>query len=108
MPIVYDSSGNLLSVSLYTKLQPGTSMTVKVGRSYLDQDNMHNPDIFRIGNAQVVSMKDDKTLSSTANAMKDFFTGTNNTVGIVPDLGKRFIKLRCIATISIFVVNNKY
>lgn len=32
-------------------------------------------------------MKDDKTLSSTANAMKQFFTGTNNTVGIVPDLG---------------------
>jgi hypothetical protein len=30
----------------------------------------HNTNTFKIGNAQVVSMKDDKTLSSTANAMK--------------------------------------
>jgi hypothetical protein len=32
-------------------------------------------------------MNDDNTLSSTANAMKEFFTGSNNTVGVVPDLG---------------------
>lgn len=37
--------------------------------------------------AQVVSYEDDGTLSSTANAMKGFMTGTNSTIGIVPDLG---------------------
>ena len=73
-PVVYDSTNALLSVSLYTALAPGgPAINIKVGRSYLDQDDsqqLHNPDHFRIGNAQVVSMKDDKTLSSTANAMK--------------------------------------
>lgn len=37
--------------------------------------------------SQVVSYEDDKTLSSTANAMKGFLTGSNSTIGIVPDLG---------------------
>lgn len=35
----------------------------------------------------MVSHFDDGTLSSTANAMKDFMSGTNSTIGIVPDLG---------------------
>ena len=37
--------------------------------------------------AQIVSHEDDGTLSSTANAMKDFMSGTNSTIGVVPDLG---------------------
>ncbi len=89
-PVVYDSSGNALSVSLYTALAPGTGINLKVSKSYLDLDgslSYHDINDFKIGNAQVISMPDDKTLSSTANAMQSFFTGTNNTVGIVPDLG---------------------
>jgi len=90
VPIVYDSSGNLLPVSLYTPLAPGTTITLRTSRSYLDLDgtlSYHNTNNFKIGNAQVISMPDDNTLSSTANAMQSFFSGTNNTVGIVPDLG---------------------
>jgi len=92
-PVVYDSIGSALSVTLYTytPLDPGTpTLTLRVSRSYLDLDgatSYHDTNDFKIGNAQVISMKDDKTLSSTANAMKEFFTGTNNTVGVVPDLG---------------------
>ena len=89
-PVVYDSSGNALSVSLYTPLAPGTAINLRTSKSYLDMDgalSYHDTNDFKIGNAQVISMPDDKTLSSTANAMKSFFTGTNNTVGIVPDLG---------------------
>jgi len=90
LPIVYDSSGNSLSVTLYTPLAPGASINVKASKGYLDLDgavSYHDTNDFKIGNAQVISMKDDKTLSSTANAMQSFFTGTNNTIGIVPDLG---------------------
>jgi hypothetical protein len=89
-PVAYDSTGTSLSVSLYTALTPAQSITLKPSKSYLDLDgatSYHDTADFKIGNAQVISMKDDKTLSSTANAMKDFFTGTNNTIGIVPDLG---------------------
>ena len=89
-PIIYDTAGNTLGVSLYTPLAPGTAINLKVSKSYLDTDgalSYHDTNDFKIGNAQVISMEDDKTLSSTANAMKDFFTGTNNTIGIVPDLG---------------------
>ncbi len=88
--MVYDSAGNSLGVSLYTPLAPGTSINLRVSKSYLDLDgalSYHDTSDFKIGNAQVVSMRDDQTLSSTANAMKSFFTGTNNTIGIVPDLG---------------------
>jgi hypothetical protein len=79
-----------LGVELYTPLAPGTSINLRVSKSYLDVDgalSYHDTSDFKIGNAQVVSMQDDQTLSSTANAMKSFFTGTNNTIGIVPDLG---------------------
>lgn len=75
---------------LYTPLTPGTSINLKVSKSFLDTDDSisyHDTNDFKIGNAQVVSMPDDKTLSSTARAMKSFFSGTNNTVGVVPDLG---------------------
>ena len=90
VPKVLDSNGAELPVSLYLNLAPGTSINVKTSRSYLDLDGTkayHNTNSFKIGNAQVVSMKDDKTLSSTAHAMQEFFTGTNNTIGVVPDLG---------------------
>lgn len=89
-PVVYDSTGTALPVTLYTPLAPGTSIPLRVSKSYFDLDGSkayHNTNDFTIGNAQVISMPDDKTLSSTANAMKAFFTGTNNTVGIVPDMG---------------------
>ncbi len=72
-PIVYDSAGNSLTVSLYSALAPGTSINLKVSKSYLDLDgsvSYHDTNDFKIGNAQVISMPDDKTLSSTANAMK--------------------------------------
>jgi hypothetical protein len=73
IPIVYDSAGNALSVTLYTPLAPGASINVKTSKSYLDVDgavSYHDTNDFKIGNAQVISMKDDKTLSSTANAMQ--------------------------------------
>jgi hypothetical protein len=35
----------------------------------------------------VISARDDGTLSSTANAMLDVISGTNTTIGVVPDLG---------------------
>lgn len=88
-PVVYDASGNLLAVGLYAPLGASPALNLKPSRSYLDLDgaNSYHNTGFKIGNAQVITMGDDKTLSSTANAMKEFFTGTNNTVGIVPDLG---------------------
>lgn len=39
-----------------------------------------------LGYTRIVSYNDDLTLSSTANAIKGFYTGTNSTVGIVPNL----------------------
>lgn len=35
----------------------------------------------------MISARDDGTLSSTANAMLDVISGTNTTIGVVPDLG---------------------
>lgn len=75
---------------MYAPLTPGTGIVLQPSKSYLDLDgatSYHDTNDFKIGNAQVISMPDDKTLSSTANAMKSFFGGSNNTVGIVPDLG---------------------
>jgi hypothetical protein len=72
-PIVYDSAANALGVTLYTPLNPGTSINLRVSKSFLDLDgslSYHDTADFKIGNTQVISMKDDKTLSSTANAMK--------------------------------------
>lgn len=53
----------------------------------LDTAGYHNTGSYKIGNAQVVSYYDDKTLSSTANAVEGFLQGTNSSVGIIPDLG---------------------
>jgi hypothetical protein len=53
----------------------------------LDVSGYHNINSLSIGNAQVVSYNDDLSLSSTANAVQGFLTGTNSSVGIVPDLG---------------------
>ena len=53
----------------------------------MDTAGYHNTGSRKIGNAQVVSYYDDQTLSSTANAMSGFLTGTNSSVGIIPDLG---------------------
>lgn len=73
-PTVYDSAGSSLVVSLYTPLAPGTpTITLRTSKSFLDLDgatSYHDTNDFKIGNSQVISMKDDKTLSSTANAMK--------------------------------------
>lgn len=73
VPIVKDSVGVELPVTLYQDLAPGTAITVKQSRGYLDTDGTkayHNTNTFKMGNAQVISMNDDLTLSSTANAMK--------------------------------------
>ncbi len=48
---------------------------MRTSRSYFNLPNdgtkgYHANNHLKIGNAQVVSMRDDKTLSSTANAMK--------------------------------------
>lgn len=53
-------------------------------------------------------MYDDGTLSSTANAMKLLTQGTNNTMGIVPDLGvpQQLLFLMKVNTISSGTGNN--
>lgn len=58
-----------------------------MSKSFLDTSGFHNEGSKKIGVAQIVSHYDDGTLSSTANAVKDFYYGTNSTIGIVPDLG---------------------
>lgn len=89
--MVVDSSGNPLTVSLYTPLTPGESITVRTSKEFLDLSSSpggyHYRSAFQFGNAKVISANDDGTLSSTANAMLDVITGTNTTIGVVPDLG---------------------
>jgi hypothetical protein len=76
-----------LNVNLYAQLTSGDTLPLVDSQEYLDTAGYHNPSLFKIGVAKIVSSYDDGTLSSTANAMKEFLTGTNSTVGIVPDLG---------------------
>ena len=86
-PVVYNSAGTLISGTvLYTSLT-GQSTTVEVSKEMTDTSGYHSTGSRSIGTAQVVSYYDDKTLSSTANAMQGFLQGTNSTVGVVPDLG---------------------
>jgi hypothetical protein len=86
-PVVYDSSGvQILTPVLYTDLA-GQSTNVEVSKEMLDTAGYHSTGSYSIGNAQVVSYYDDKTLSSTANAVQGFLQGTNSSVGIIPDLG---------------------
>ncbi len=86
-----DGSGSALTVSLYTTFTAGQTISTQASRGYLDLDGAkqyHNTlGNFKIGNAQVISLPDDNTLSSTADAMQTLFTGTNNTIGVVPDMG---------------------
>lgn len=58
--------------------------------------------------SRVISMYDDGTLSSTANAMKMLTQGTNTTMGIVPDLGvpQQLLFLMKVNTISSGAGNN--
>ena len=90
-PVVLDSGGSTLSVSLYTTFSAGQTISTQASRGYLDLDGAkqyHNTlGNFKIGNAQVISLPDDNTLSSTADAMQTLFTGTNNTIGVIPDMG---------------------
>ena len=86
-PVVYDRSGvQILTPVLYTDLA-GQSTNVEVSKELLDTAGYHNTGSYSIGNAQVVSYYDDKTLSSTANAAQGFLQGNNASVGIIPDLG---------------------
>ena len=86
-PIVYDSDGvQISSPVLYVDLA-GVSTAVQISQEFLDTSGYHNTGTRSIGNAQVVSYNDDKSLSSTANAIKGFLQGTNSSVGIIPDLG---------------------
>lgn len=52
---------------------------------FLDSSGWHSTS-YKVGYSRVVSYADDLTLSSTANAVSGFFTGSNATVGVVPDL----------------------
>ena len=87
-PVVYQSDGTTLisGTQLYTALT-GQSTTVETSKEMLDTSGYHNTGSRSIGNAQVVSFEDDLSLSSTANAIQGFLTGTNSSVGVVPDLG---------------------
>lgn len=86
-PIVYDSSGaQILTPNLYTDLA-GVSTACQVSKEFLDTGGYHDINARKIGNARVVSFYDDLTLSSTANAMSGFLTGSNSSVGVIPDLG---------------------
>lgn len=87
LPVVYDSSGNQLPVSLYSALNSGDTLNLIDSQEFLDNAGYHNPSSYKIGVAKIVSYADDGTLSSTANAMNNFLRGTNSTIGIVPDLG---------------------
>jgi hypothetical protein len=87
-PVIYDSAGNMKNVKLYSPLVSGETVYVKESKEFLDTNGYHNVDTFKIGNAQVVSFVDDGSLSSTGKAMKSFLTGTNSTVGVIPDLGE--------------------
>lgn len=85
-PIVYDSSGTqILSPTLFTDLA-GVSTATQVSKEFLDTGGYHDTGARAIGNTRVVSYKDDLSLSSTANAMSGFLTGSNSSVGIIPDL----------------------
>lgn len=58
-PVVYDSNGNALGVTLYTPLTPATPINLRVSKSYIDLDgatSYHDINDFKIGNAQVISM----------------------------------------------------
>lgn len=73
--MVYYNGIELSGTLLYDNLSPGSSIPVRVGHSYFNlpgdgTKGYHANNHLKIGNAQVVTMKDDKTLSSTANAMK--------------------------------------
>jgi hypothetical protein len=91
LPVVYSSTGTLLSsVTLYTPLTPNSpAIALRSSPNFLDNNagGYHDTNTFKIGNTQVISMPDDGTLSSLGNAMSGFFFGTNNTVGVVPDMG---------------------
>ena len=87
VPIVYNDAGTQITTPvLYVDLA-GQSTNVETSKELLDTAGYHNTGSYKIGNAQVVSYYDDQTLSSTANAMSGFLTGTNSSVGIIPDLG---------------------
>lgn len=60
--------------------------------------------------SRVISIYDDGTLSSTANAMKELTTGNNLTMGIVPDLGvpQQLLFLMKVPTVSNGAVSNDY
>ena len=77
------------SVVLYSDFASGDSISLLDSEEYLDTTGYHKTGSggHDIGMAQIVSFEDDGTLSSTANAMQGLMTGTNTTVGIVPDLG---------------------
>ena len=91
-------------------MAPGDTITVQTSEEYLDTSGYHSDSSYKIGIAQVVSFKDDGTLSSTANAMKDFMTGTNSTIGVVPDLGvsQQLLLLMKVNSISSSGSGNDY
>lgn len=86
LSVVYDTSGNLLSsVSLFSNFVSGESVTVTASEEFLDSGGWHSTSN-RQGYTRIVSYADDLTLSSTANAISGYYTGSNATVGIIPDL----------------------
>ena len=83
--VVQDSNGNSLSVKLFTDMVTNENIVVTSSTEYLDSSGWHSTSL-KVGYTRVVSYADDLTLSSTANAVAGFFTGSNATVGVVPDL----------------------
>lgn len=85
MSVVTDNNGNSLNVNLFTSMVTGENIVVTPSSEYLDTGGWHSTS-YKVGYTRIVSYADDLTLSSTANAVAGFFSGTNATVGIVPDL----------------------